>query len=97
MDNHFNDIKHKALLYQTGHLTGKLDDLESEYIKNLIVGPAGASQVNDLWDALFDQIGIPSGSFNNRAEDYILNYAGVLPESPDMNGLWLAYWESLQP
>ena len=96
MDNSFDDIKHAALLFQNGRLSGKIDDEELIYVHNQIISPLKQNDINGAWHQWWDELGIPNEGYNDRAEAYIRS---VLPltEAEDMNSLWLELWTSLLP
>ena len=94
--DHFNDIKHQALLWQNGKVTGSMDDEELIFVHNQIINPTPSGQINDAWVEHFDELGIPAGSFNDRAENFI---RVILPlsEAETLTELWYDYWTSLLP
>ena len=94
MNDHFNDVKHRALLFQTGNLTGKLDDLEAEHVKNQIINLNPSGNINDLWMEYLDEVGITDGQYNDRITWWLKSQSH---EGDDINQLWLSYYESLLP
>ena len=95
-DKHFNDIKHAALIFQTGVITDHISDAELSYVHSLIVNPSKQSHIGGAWNQLWTESGIPAGAYNDRAVAFIRQ---VLPatDADDMNAYWLSYWESLLP
>ena len=96
MNDHFNDVKHAALVFQTGVISDHISDAELAHVHNQIINPTKNGHIGGAWHQYWTEQGIEAGHYNDRAKLFIKQ---VLPleESEDINQLWLSYWTSLLP
>lgn len=85
------DAKLATLETLTGN-TGHVQDLEREYLLQLVTGPVVANTIDDLWFQVFDEASIPAGQFNDRFYAYMDSI--LAPATQDhYNDRRQEYWE----
>ena len=90
----YNDAKHASLIAYLTIPNEHIDDLEQAYLLSLLPPDPTDEQINDLWNARFDQLGIPYGHINDRMYEFLLS-VGLPPEH--INDMWYYFWKYLDP